>query len=380
MATGDGLLARLTPPDRRSRSTPSPACARRRADARQRHHRDHLARQHPDPGLERGVGAAVRRGRGIARDRGERRHSGADRSAGRPDRRRHPRRPCARRVIAEGSRRCAVRSSPVGQGSVVIDGGAALHLDGLRRTSGCEPSVARHVHVALAGDAATATPLGAVPLERAVECVVRLFETLAATAPQSRMREAIEGEGLNAFKSAVADLLVDMPAPAAASALPIRSAFTRLSSGGNALGVGLPFGHSDSETLVALDRGAPVRPAQSGVRTAPGRALLLLGLSPGATRQLIAEARRVSASSSIPPIRAARSWPAPARRSARRARSPRARWRPRSPTPRGRCPMARSSMFPAAPRAAPIRPRAAGRVRPRRALRRVRRRRADRAP
>jgi len=29
------------------------------ADARQRHHRGHLARQHPDPGLERGVGNKV---------------------------------------------------------------------------------------------------------------------------------------------------------------------------------------------------------------------------------------------------------------------------------------------------------------------------------
>ena len=33
-----------------------------------------------------------------------------------------------------------------------------------------------------------ATPLGTVPLERAIECVMRLFETLAATSPQSPRR------------------------------------------------------------------------------------------------------------------------------------------------------------------------------------------------
>ena len=97
--------------------------------------------------------------------------------------------------------------------SVVVDGGGELHLDALAADIRLRAIGGAHVHIALAGDAAAATPLGAVPLDRAVECVIRLFETLVAKAPQSRMRNAIEGEGLNAFKSAVADLIVDCPAP-----------------------------------------------------------------------------------------------------------------------------------------------------------------------
>ncbi len=172
--------------------------------------------------------------------------------------------------------------------SVVIDGGAALHLDGLTADIRMRALDSRHVHVSLAGDAETAMPLGAVPLERAVECVVRLFETLAATSPQSRMREAIKSGGLNTFKSAAAGFLVDRPAPAARPAAdPIGT--HPLSSGYNELGVGLPFGHTDSETLSRLI-GAACQAGASGLRTSPGRALLVIGLSSDATRQFSAEA------------------------------------------------------------------------------------------
>lgn len=172
--------------------------------------------------------------------------------------------------------------------SVAIDGGAALHLDGLAADIRMRTVDDRRLYVSLAGDGATATPVGAIPLERAVECVLRLFETLAATSPQSRMRQAIRSAGLNTFTSAVAGLLVDLPAPVARSAAdPI--GIHSLSSGYSALGVGLPFGHSDSETLSRLI--AVVRKAgATGIRTSPGRALLVVGLSSDATRRFAAEA------------------------------------------------------------------------------------------
>ena len=172
--------------------------------------------------------------------------------------------------------------------SAVIDGGGTLHLDALAADIRLRAIGVAHVHVALAGTAASATPLGAVALDRAAECVVRLFETLAAQASGSRIRDAIEGEGLSALSAAVADLVVDFPLPATRRAAdPV--GIHRLSSGGNALGVGLPFGHSDSETLSRLIDA--VRNAGAvGVRTAPGRTLLLVGVSPGMTRKLIAEA------------------------------------------------------------------------------------------
>ena len=172
--------------------------------------------------------------------------------------------------------------------SIAIDGGAALHLDGLMADIRMRALDSRHAYVAIAGNAATATPLGVVPLERAIECVVQLFETLAATSPQSRMRAAIQGAGLNTFKSACADIIVDGTAPTVRAAVdPI--GIHPLSSDNNALGVGLPFGHSDSETLSRLIAAARQTGA-AGLRTSPGRALLLVGLSPDAPRQLAAEA------------------------------------------------------------------------------------------
>jgi len=172
--------------------------------------------------------------------------------------------------------------------SVVVDGGGVLHLDALAADIRLRAIGGAHVHAALAGDAAAATPLGAVPMGRAVECVIRLFETLAARAPRSRMRDAIQGEELSAFRSAIADLIVDFPLPAARRAAdPI--GIHRLSSNDNALGVGLPFGHSDSEALSRLVAAAREAGAV-GVRTAPGRTLLLLGVSAGVTRNLIAAA------------------------------------------------------------------------------------------
>jgi precorrin-3B synthase len=170
--------------------------------------------------------------------------------------------------------------------SVAIDGGAALHLDGLTADIRMRAIDDCHLFMSLAGDATTAIALGVVSLERAVECVVRLFETLAATSPQSRMREAIQGAGLNTFKSAAAGLLVDGPSPVVRPAAdPI--GVHPLSSGNNTLGIGLPFGHSDSGTLLRLI--SAVRQASaSGLRTSAGRALLLMGLSSDATSATVA--------------------------------------------------------------------------------------------
>jgi precorrin-3B synthase len=143
------------------------------------------------------------------------------------------------------------------------------------------------LHVALGGDAATSTPLGVVPLGRGADCVVRLFTFLAALSPRSKMREAVARGGLVALKTAIADLLIDEPEP------PRRPPFEPIGihqlSSGNILGIGLPFGHSDAERLSGLAESAR-RSGASGVRTSPGRALLLMGLPSGATAALVAEA------------------------------------------------------------------------------------------
>jgi precorrin-3B synthase len=174
--------------------------------------------------------------------------------------------------------------------SVAVDGGGALHLDALHadvRLQAVELSGQTYFHVAIAGDAATAIPLGAVVLERAVECVLRLLDALAARVPRSRMRDAVQSEGVSAFKSAVFDLPIDVPvlsARPAAEPIGVHS----LRSGHVAVGVGLPFGHSDAETLTRLiDAGRQA--GARGVRTAPGRALLLVDLSSDVVPAVVAE-------------------------------------------------------------------------------------------
>lgn len=178
--------------------------------------------------------------------------------------------------------------------SVVVDGGGALHLDDIVadiRLRAIEAHGGHYLHVALGGDAATAVPIGAVPSARAVDCVLRLLALLAARRPQSRMRHAIDADGVNIFKSGVADLVIDEPAPAVrAAADPI--GIHQLRSGVTAVGIGLPFGHSESEVLARLI-GAARSAGTDGVRTAPGRALLVAGISSAASRPFIGDAERL---------------------------------------------------------------------------------------
>jgi precorrin-3B synthase len=101
------------------------------------------------------------------------------------------------------------------------------------------------------------------------------------------MRDAVARGGLLAFKMAIADLLIDEPAPPRQP--PFEPIGIHQHSSGNILGIGLPFGHSDSERLSGLVESAR-RSGASGVRTSPGRALLLMGLPSDATAALVAEA------------------------------------------------------------------------------------------
>ena len=134
------------------------------------------------------------------------------------------------------------------------------------------------VHVSLAS-----SPLGAVPRKQAADCVQRVLEQLAAMAPGSRMRDVLERGGIEAFKSVIADCLVDRPPPAQ------RPAAELIGVHDLALGIGLPFGHSDAANLIGLADAARHAGA-SGVRPALGRALLVMGLSSAAAATVTAAA------------------------------------------------------------------------------------------
>jgi precorrin-3B synthase len=178
--------------------------------------------------------------------------------------------------------------------SVAVDGGATLHLDALaadirlRAELGCGRP---HLHIALGGDAATAVPIGRVAPEHAVEAVMRLLAVLATYGRDARARDLIRSVGTGALRAAAADLLTEAPAPRARP--PIEPIGThRLHDGLAACGFGLPFGHTDATALRQLVEAAESAGA-GGIRTAPGRALLIVGIAPAMASALNATAERL---------------------------------------------------------------------------------------
>jgi precorrin-3B synthase len=173
--------------------------------------------------------------------------------------------------------------------SVVIDGGSTLHLDAVRadiRLRFC-PAFAGW-HVGLGGDATTATPIGAVAPQDAVEVVARLLRTVAQHGPQARARDLIRRHGADLFGTAVTDLLIEAPGPA-----PRRQSdpigFHPLRDRRLGLGIGLAYGHTDADALDGLIEAAK-RAGASGLRTAPARTLLVVGLTAETSPALAAQA------------------------------------------------------------------------------------------
>jgi precorrin-3B synthase len=165
--------------------------------------------------------------------------------------------------------------------SIAIDGGGSLHLDALpadiRLRAIATPDGPR-LHVAAGGDAASATPLGTIAPADAIDTVMRLLREIAAHGPEARGRDAIRA------------VPVEAAAPARAPAEPIGTHGLR--SHKMAVGLGFPFGHTDTGLLNSLLRAAREADA-TGVRTAPGRTLLFVGLTRPDAANFTAAARRL---------------------------------------------------------------------------------------
>ncbi|AMN43910.1 precorrin-3B synthase [Rhodoplanes sp. Z2-YC6860] len=179
--------------------------------------------------------------------------------------------------------------------SVAIDGGGPLHLDELSadiRLRAMQSDGEPDFHVALGGGATSAVPLGVIAAHRAVECAMRLIEVLATLAPQSRMRHAVETVGIDGFKSALDRMMAAAAVPAPrAKADPV--GVHALRSGDVAIGIAPSFGHSDAESLHSLvDLAAHVQAA--GLRTAPKRALLLVGIPANLAADVVAAAKAMN--------------------------------------------------------------------------------------
>src|SRR5580704_8923206 len=165
--------------------------------------------------------------------------------------------------------------------SVAIDGGGLLSLDSIaadvRLRAEAIDGVAA-LCVSVGGDGRSATDLGCVAGRDGVEVTIRLLEVLAQHGRVARMRDVVAAEGIAAFRSAVADLIIhDGPVRSqrrfsdAVGIYPLRD-------GTFAYGVGLAFGHADATSLQRLTEAANAAGA-NGLRAAPGRALMVVGLT-----------------------------------------------------------------------------------------------------
>jgi precorrin-3B synthase len=165
--------------------------------------------------------------------------------------------------------------------SVAIDNGGLLNLDGIvadvRLRAEAIDGVAA-LCVSVGGDGRNATHLGCIAGRDGVEVTTRLLEVLAQRGRVARMRDAVAADGIAAFRSAVADLIIhDGPVRSqrrcsdAVGIYPLRD-------GTFAYGVGLAFGHANATSLQRLTETAEASGAR-GIRVAPGRVLMVVGLT-----------------------------------------------------------------------------------------------------
>src|SRR5215472_2437849 len=176
--------------------------------------------------------------------------------------------------------------------SVAIDGGGVLHLDAAAADVRMRAQASgAYLHVAVGGDAETATPIGAVGGGHAVEAAMRMLRVIAAGGPAARARDIVATNGAAAFSRLITDILVDLPPPPrrpAADPLGMHA----LRDGRLAIGLGLAFGHAHATTLEELTLAAAELGA-TGLRTAPGRALLVAGATEDCAARLADIAQRL---------------------------------------------------------------------------------------
>src|SRR5580704_6462810 len=166
--------------------------------------------------------------------------------------------------------------------SVAIDSGGALNLDHIAADVRLRAEVLQNgvaVRLGVGGDHGTASDLGAVSPSDGVAAVTRLLEVLAQRGRNARARDVLAAEGTAVFRSAVEDLLVvSAPPRLGGNERQEPLGLHRLRDGTFAYGVGLAFGHADAMALQRLTEAAEVAGAR-GIRAAPGRTLLIVGLT-----------------------------------------------------------------------------------------------------
>jgi precorrin-3B synthase len=164
--------------------------------------------------------------------------------------------------------------------SVAIDGGAALDLDGIAADVRLRADAVDEVAalcVSVGGDGRSAAHLGCIASRDGVEAATRLLEVVARRGGQARARDVVTAENSIVFRAVIADLIIHDGAVRSESRFSDAVGPHPLRDGTFAYGVGLAFGHADTTSLQRLTEAAKAAGA-SGMRAAPGRALMIVGL------------------------------------------------------------------------------------------------------
>jgi precorrin-3B synthase len=178
--------------------------------------------------------------------------------------------------------------------SIAVDDGGMLHLDALSadvRLRAAGPAEAPRFTVGLGGDGASATWLGSVARKDAVGAVLGILTIIAANGPAARASEVLRAGGVEAFRSVSEAVVEPSSAPPQrmlAEVIGLHSA----RDGTVAVGIGLAFGHTHADALAEIVRVAAVHGAHT-VWPAPGRALLLIGVSAPYAQDITAAAERL---------------------------------------------------------------------------------------
>jgi precorrin-3B synthase len=172
--------------------------------------------------------------------------------------------------------------------SVLIDGGGALHLDGVPGDLRLRAAAHSRLHLSIAGTTATSTHLGWVAAHDAAQVIVRLLVRIAERGPAARARDFANPADVQALRTLLSSVLNDAPPPTprpAAEPIGVHA----LNTGKVALGVAVAFGCVEAAVLQRLAQRAAACGAMS-MQTSPGRSLLVIGLDAGAADELAAAA------------------------------------------------------------------------------------------
>jgi precorrin-3B synthase len=172
--------------------------------------------------------------------------------------------------------------------SVLIDGGDRLHLDGVAGDVRVRAFPGPRWHLSIGGTAANALNLGWLAPDCAAEAIFHILAALASRGPKARALDLADSAEFPRLRESLARMISDGPPPRSRPAAePI--GVHRLTDGRVALGVCLAFGRTEASALKGLAQVA-ARLGAAEIETAPGRALLILGLELSARDEFTSEA------------------------------------------------------------------------------------------